>query len=142
MEPYVEFALKHLALVGVWAFVLLVFIVVEWRYRRYRPLQRSPQEVTQAINHEQARLLDIRSQDQYAAGHIIGAKWMDPARIQQEGVKGIKRFSNTPIILVCNDGRLAARVAQQLVRQGTQMIFALEGGLQAWRKEGFPVVQD
>ena len=49
--------------------------------------------------------------------------------------------NNVNIILCCSSGSdmVSARVAMALKRVGVDKVWVLEGGLKAWREQGFPV---
>ena len=55
----------------------------------------SPMELSQLVNHEQAVLVDIRSKDEFAAGHIAKSKNIPLEDIESQAKK-LEKFKNGP----------------------------------------------
>jgi membrane protein DedA with SNARE-associated domain/rhodanese-related sulfurtransferase len=90
---------------------------------------------------EQVAIVDLLS---FEEGHeglagIPGAVRMDPARLRSRIRVVVPE--NVGIVLYCSSsGELtSARVAVALQKIGISNVWVLEGGLAAWKKEGFPV---
>ena len=78
-------------------------------------------------------LVDIRSADEYAREHIAGAQRLDVAALQAE------QFT-APVIFHC---RLGQRTRQQAARlRASVAAYLLDGGIEAWKQAGLPVVRD
>jgi len=72
MEHLIEFATVHYWLATATVLVAALVIVYEMRARSEGLVSISPQEVVLLINRG-ALLIDLRPQEQYAAGHVNGA---------------------------------------------------------------------
>jgi rhodanese-related sulfurtransferase len=87
------------------------------------------------------RLVDIRSPEQHAAGHIPGAEnEFINAALKQGDAKAVDRIETgggVPIITVCNQGG-SCRIASDLLREKGVEAYALEGGMKAWLSAGNP----
>ncbi len=85
----------------------------------------------------QAQVVDVRSPGEFAAGHIAGA-----VNIPMDQIEGrIDDLSRTgSIILVCQAGT-RARMTAELLSPCHRDIAVLEGGTNAWIREGWPVVR-
>jgi rhodanese-related sulfurtransferase len=85
-----------------------------------------------------AILLDVREDDEWAAGHAPEAVHMAMSRIARE-------FGTLPtdrtIVCVCHVGARSAAVAAALNEAGWQAV-NLAGGMAAWESAGYPVVDD
>ena len=46
---------------------------------------------------------------------------------------------NAAIILYCGMGLKTEKAADELERRGFTRVYAMEGGMEAWKKAGFPV---
>jgi len=90
------------------------------------------------INREDALLLDVRDAGEYGAGHLLGAKHLPLARID-EGAGELAKKKERPLIVYCDGGERSAKAASALKRQGFTRVAALSGGLDAWRQAGLPV---
>ena len=90
------------------------------------------------INREDALVLDVRDAGDYGAGHILGAKNLPLARLE-EGAGDIAKRKDRPVIVYDEDGQRTAKEAAALKRQGFTQVVNLSGGLGAWRQAGLPV---
>lgn len=85
------------------------------------------------------RVVDIRSPEQHAAGHIPGAQnAFINAALKQGDAKAVDRIDagdGVPIVTVCNQGG-SCRIASDLLRQKGVEAYALEGGMKAWLSAG------
>ena len=99
----------------------------------------SPQAVTLLLE-EGALLIDIRPQSDYLREHIAQARHMPTDQL----VTGAYPLSNArAIIFYCRSGhrtQLDAQTLKTSVNKGEA--YVLEGGLNAWKKAGLPVVRD
>ena len=71
---------------------------------------------------------------------IPGAIRIDPARLRH--LSRVVMPDDSDIILYCSSAReiTSARVALALRKKGIQNVWILEGGLNRWIKEGYPVI--
>jgi rhodanese-related sulfurtransferase len=90
------------------------------------------------INRQDALVLDVRDAGDYGAGHILGAKHLPLARID-EGAGDLAKKKERPLIVYDDGGERSAKAAAALKRQGFTQVACLSGGLDAWRQAGLPV---
>ena len=95
-------------------------------------------QAIELINRQDALVLDVRDAGDYGAGHILGAKNLPLARIE-EGAGEIGRKKERPLIVYDDGGERAARAAAELKKLGFTQVANLSGGLGAWRQAGLPV---
>ena len=98
----------------------------------------SPTQAVLLINREKAHIVDVRSPDEFASGHLIGAKNIPMERLQEDLGKSISD-KKRPLILVCASGmrsQKAQRIAQQL---GYENAHSLGGGLKIWQEANLPL---
>jgi rhodanese-related sulfurtransferase len=85
------------------------------------------------------RVIDIRSPEQHATGHIPGAEnEFINAALKQGDSKAVDRIETgdgVPIVTVCNQGG-SCRIASNLLREKGVEAYALEGGMKAWLSAG------
>jgi rhodanese-related sulfurtransferase len=98
----------------------------------------STAEAIQMINQRQAVWVDVRPAEQFRAGHIAQARNMPAAEVEQKAGSLPK---NKPLVLVCETGRDAGRVASRLRSQGFADVSVMEGGMRAWSSANLPVTQ-
>ena len=106
-----------------------------------------PEQARDAVDHDGAVLVDIRSDNQRAQDGVIPGAMHHPRnvlewRLDPESEQPDPDLSgdlDRRVIIVCDAGyasSLAAAVAQEL---GYRNATDLAGGFQAWRAAGFPV---
>ncbi|WP_345246490.1 rhodanese-like domain-containing protein [Pigmentiphaga soli] len=96
----------------------------------------SPSEATQLANQRQAVFVDVRPAEQYAGGHIAQSRNVPAAELEQKAA-GLPK--NRPLIVVCGNGRDAAKAAARLKAQGFGEVVSLAGGLAGWVQAGMPI---
>lgn len=96
----------------------------------------SPADARGAID-AGARLVDIRAADEHARERIPGAINVPLDRISELQCDG------RPVIFHCKSGmRTSTNAAQLGAAAGGAPTYILEGGIEAWRQAGQPVVAD
>src|SRR5256885_537357 len=85
-------------------------------------------------------VLDLRERAAYERGHIFRTTSL-PRRLLESRLPVLVAGAPTPIVLVDDDGRLAALAAPPLAALGYGDVRTLAGGVGAWRAAGLPTVQ-
>ncbi len=85
------------------------------------------------MNHDNALILDIREQKDFAAGHIAGAHNL-PVSVMDTKVSEIDRFKSRPVIVVCKMGTSAGSIAKTLKKRGFENVVRLAGGMSGGRR--------
>ncbi|GAB2775307.1 rhodanese-like domain-containing protein [Salinimicrobium soli] len=90
-----------------------------------------PAEFKKEIQKKDVQLIDVRTPEEYAAGHIEGAHNID---FLAEGfLKHFENFDkNKPVYLYCRSGNRSAKASAQLIEAGFKNIIDLKGGYKAW----------
>jgi len=83
-------------------------------------------------------LLDVRTPEEYAEGHIAGAKLI-PVQVLAEHLKEVPK--NKQVYVYCHSGTRSARASKLLAENGFTNIENIESGIVAWKKAGYPVVK-
>lgn len=104
-----------------------------------RGRQATPLQATQMINRgKSTAVIDVRSADEFAAGHLRDAKNMPLADLANR-IKELDKNKVKTVILVCQSGARADKAARQLKSAGFEDIYTLEGGVNAWSAAGLPL---
>ena len=83
-------------------------------------------------------VLDVRTPEEYAAGHIAGAKNIDfTAPDFATKVEGLDK--TTPYLVHCAAGGRSGKTLELIKEKGFVAIYHLNGGWKAWEKAGKPV---
>lgn len=102
-----------------------------------RLTQTSAREVKLLLDQGPAvRLVDVRTAQEWEAGHLAGALHRPVADIV---TAGLELPGDAPVVLYCGSGYRSNIAASLLSRRGFADVRSLAGGITAWRGAGFPV---
>jgi rhodanese-related sulfurtransferase len=89
-----------------------------------------------------ARLLDVREEDEWRAGHIEGSLHVPMNSVPQRLAYDPDVFHpDGPLVVVCKVGGRSAQVTAWLQLQGVDAL-NLEGGVLEWVATGRPLVRE
>lgn len=88
---------------------------------------------------ERVRLIDVREDNEWEAGHAEGATHLGKGIIERDIEQQVPDKS-TELILYCGGGYRSALVADVLHRMGYTNAFSMSGGWKAWKESGAPIV--
>jgi rhodanese-related sulfurtransferase len=99
--------------------------------------QATPAEVRAGLATGEILLVDVREPNEYAFERIPGAllyplSTFDPGAIPSGGRK---------LVVQCAAGGRSMRAAQALVAAGHAQVVNLEGGINAWKAQGLPLIR-
>ena len=132
-----DFVRNNLLLIAV-AFVSGAMLLWPYVRRSTGGPWLSHAEATRLINREDALMIDVRDLGEYGAGHILGAKHVPLARIE-EGAAEIAKKKDRPIVVYCDGGERCTKASNALRRHGFTNVASLSGGLPGWQQAGLPV---
>jgi rhodanese-related sulfurtransferase len=92
----------------------------------------------QLINREKAVVVDVSEAEEYAQGHVGGAKNVPFGQLEEKLASTVKNKA-VPLILVCPTGARANRALAVAKKLGYEQAQALAGGLKAWKEASLPV---
>jgi len=96
------------------------------------------QGAVQLINRERAVLVDVREPEEFATGHMIGAKNVPLNQLDEKLASTVKN-KTVPLLLVCATGARAQRAVAMAKKLGYEQAQAVAGGLKAWKEANLPV---
>ena len=137
MSPLVQFIQNNLLLFVV-AFVSGAMLLWPLVRRSSGGPWVNPAQATHLINREDALMVDVREPGEYGAGHILGAKNVPLARIE-DGGSDLGKKKDRPLIVYCDTGNRSGKAIAALKKQGFAHVMNLSGGLGAWQQAGLPV---
>jgi rhodanese-related sulfurtransferase len=87
------------------------------------------------------RLVDVREDHEWNAGHIPGAIHLSKGIIERDIEE---KFPNREeeILLYCGGGYRSALVADNLQKMGYRNVVSVDGGWRGWTSAGFPVEKE
>lgn len=95
-------------------------------------------EATQLINRQDALVLDVRGADEFAKGHILGAKNLPLADLERRAGE-LDKYKSKAVIVHCENGNRSTSGVATLRKQGFASAVNLAGGFAAWKQAGLPV---
>lgn len=84
-------------------------------------------------------LIDARTAEEYAEGHVPGAVNV-PIPDLAEFLQSRDNTAEGLLITMCGSTGRGERASAILASLGVEEIAVLDGGLKAWKEAGFPVV--
>jgi rhodanese-related sulfurtransferase len=96
------------------------------------------QGAVQLINREKAVVIDVCEANEFAAGHVGGAKNIPLNQLEEKLTAAVKNKA-LPVILVCQSGARSNRAVAIAKKLGYEQAQSLVGGLSAWRTANLPV---
>ncbi|WP_344263166.1 rhodanese-like domain-containing protein [Streptomyces sodiiphilus] len=88
-----------------------------------------------------AFLLDVREDDEWAAGHADGALHIPMGQVVLRFGEITERAADRRVYVLCKVGGRSAQVTAYLVQQGLDAV-NVDGGMQAWQSAGRPLTSD
>jgi len=89
------------------------------------------------VSGEKFTLIDVREDNEWDAGHAIGAVHLSKGVIEREIEKAAPK-KDAKLVLYCGGGSRSALAADSLQKMGYTNAFSLVGGLGAYTKAGLP----
>lgn len=138
MDRIPEFVSNHPILFGALVATIVMIVVAEYQRARRAAQPVTPARATRLSNSENAAFIDARRRKDFEAGHLPGARNVPASEVEQH-IKQLEKLRELPVILYDDGGLDAERAAKTLAKHGFSRLFALDGGLPAWRKADLPV---
>ena len=105
-----------------------------------RGKRASPLEVTQMINRGKTTVVDVRSTEEFTAGHLRDAKHIPLADLASR-IGELEKSKSRSVIIVCQSGARADKAVRQLAAAGFNEVVRLDGGIAAWQAAGLPLAK-
>ena len=138
MDKILEFTSNHMLLVSALMVSFFVLVFTELRRKASGITNVEATDAVKLINNDGV-VIDIRSADAFARGHIVNAKNI-PADELDAKMSQLEKFRARPVIAVCDNGITAVRTVKSLRGAGFESAYNLKGGMTSWNQAGLPVV--
>lgn len=92
----------------------------------------------QLINRDKAVVVDVSEVEEFAVGHVVGAKNIPLGQLEEKLPTTVKN-KDLPLILVCPSGARANRALAMAKKLGYQQAQCLAGGLKSWKEANLPL---
>jgi len=92
------------------------------------------------LYNDDALVLDVREDKEYAAGHIPKARHIPLGQLAGR-IQELEKFKSKPILVTCRSGHRSARACGMLKKAGFETVYNQAGGIIAWERANLPVTQ-
>ena len=98
-----------------------------------------PEELSRRL--DEVALLDVRDEDEFASGHVMGAKNVFVGHLEDR-LGDLDLDRTAPVVVTCGVGRRAAVGVSILERAGFTDVRNLIGGMSAWSALDLPTTEE
>jgi rhodanese-related sulfurtransferase len=100
-----------------------------------------PEAFAQKMKDNGMVLLDVRTVEEFAEGHLEGAQQYDYYETESfksmlEGLDKSKTY-----LIYCRSGSRSGNAMSMMQKMGFTSVYNLDGGILAWRAAGMPVIR-
>jgi len=92
------------------------------------------------LYNDDALVLDVREDKEFAAGHIPKAKHIPLGQLAGR-LNELDKFKNKPVLVTCRSGHRSARACGMLKKAGFETVYNHAGGIIAWERANLPVTK-
>ena len=92
------------------------------------------------LYNEDALILDVREDKEFAAGHIPRAKHIPLGKLATR-IQELDKHKAKPILVTCRSGQRSARACGILKKAGFTTVYNQAGGIIAWERANLPVTK-
>jgi rhodanese-related sulfurtransferase len=96
------------------------------------------EETRKRLETGKARLIDVREESEWEAGHALGAQHIGKGVIERDIEQKVPD-KHSELILYCGGGFRSALSADNLQKMGYTNVSSMSGGWRAWQAAGAPV---
>ena len=136
MDKFILFLIEHYF----YSLPLLVVVILLIRSNAVKGGKKiTPQDLVSLTNQDAAKLIDLRSPNEFSDGHITGSINIPYADIKDR-LHEIKLQEGKSLVLICDSGSQSANAGEVLNKSGYQNTVILSGGIGAWKLDNLPLI--
>lgn len=94
----------------------------------------SVQQAKEMIDRGEVFIMDVRTQEEYDAGHIKGSTLI-PVQVLDKRLNELPR--DRKILIYCRSGHRSIQASEILVNNGFKEIYNMKGGITEWINAGY-----
>lgn len=118
---------------------LIMLYLLVWRESSKGGPSISYHELTRLVNADEAVVIDLRDDKEYAAGHITGAVHVPGSKLEAR-LKELETYRERQLILVDKFGQQTSVAGKQLMDAGFRTA-KLKGGMADWQANNLPLIK-
>lgn len=115
-----------------------VIEAIEYQAAQYSEVNAA--EAAKLIANRRPLILDVRTELEFAAGHLERATLI-PVQALQGRLAELASHKQEPVLVYCASGNRSTVAAKMLIDAGFQQVTNLRRGIAEWNKAGLPVVK-
>lgn len=92
------------------------------------------------INYEDALVLDVRDDNEFASGHLPNSKHIPSEKIEERWSE-LSKYKDKPIVVIYKSGIRSSHASAVLYKNGFGHVNNLMGGIDAWKRASLPIVK-
>ncbi len=143
--------MKIFLALGVFAIIVLVFGIFVFSFEPNRKSKTNvlgtvsafshldPNQFNQALSLGKYKLIDVRTLDEYNAGHLKNAKQADFYQTQKFSDYLDTLDKKTNYLIYCRTGKRSGEALKIMQSKGFISVSDISGGYNAWATSGFPI---
>ena len=136
MDKFILFLIEHYF----YSVPLLVVVILLIQSNAVKGGKKiTPQDLVSLTNQDAAKLIDLRSPNEFADGHITGSINIPYSDIEDR-LHEIKLQEGKSLVLICDSGSQSANAGEVLNKSGYQNTVILSGGIGAWKLDNLPLI--
>lgn len=132
-----NFILDHILVISI---VILSGGALLWPVLQPRGKRASTLEVTQMLNRGKTVVVDVRTAEEFANGHLRDAKNIPLADFATR-IGELDKSKGKSVVVVCQTGARADKAMKLLQAAGFEDVVGLDGGIAAWQAANLPTVK-
>lgn len=118
--------------------ILLIQDLIDAMFRKHKTV--SPTEAVVLMNDDSTIVVDVREPNEFAEGHIEGARNIPLAKIDERAGE-LQSNKATPIIVTCQSGTRSLTAGKKLTSLGFTQVHEMKGGMFAWKDQNLPITK-
>ena len=96
----------------------------------------TPAQARQLISSGNVDVIDVRNPDEWATGHIAGARLVPLGELRAAPAKSIRQDN---VLFICAAGVRSETAARLAIGLGLKKVYNLRGGTRGWTNAGLPL---
>ena len=119
-------------------FTIGIFLLSGYSYAETDTIKTesvSPKQAAVMHVEQKAVIVDVREDKEWNEHHIPGAVHIPLSQLNDR-LSELKQYKDSPIITQCKGGMRSAQAQTALKSAGFSKVYNMDGGIQAWDKEG------
>jgi rhodanese-related sulfurtransferase len=100
----------------------------------------SVQNVKELLSEDDLLILDVRSKEEFSAGHLKGSKNI-PVQSLSLKIASLLDWKNKKVLVYCHSGGRSMAASQMLKKSGFTKIYNMAGGVSTWVGAGNKLVK-